>query len=96
MNFFSNHATVQWTHRVLAMVSFVTVFSLGLRAIWTRQHTVRKFGHALAGMIFLQVVLGVGTLLTHVHLHVAVTHQLGAVLIVAFLTGLLTVLRLKP
>lgn len=93
-NFFSNHATVQWTHRVLAILSFVTVFSLGLRAIWTRNPVLKKAGHALAGMIFVQVVLGVATLLTHVHLHVAVTHQAGAVITLGLLVYLLTVLRL--
>ncbi len=92
-NFLDNHATVQWTHRVLAMSSFVVVFALGLRALWLRVPPLKKCGHALAGMITLQVVLGVTTLLTHVHLHVAVTHQAGAVVMLGLVVTLLTMLH---
>lgn len=84
-NFLANHATVQWTHRVLALASFIAVFSLGFRAIRTRHYLLKKVGHALVGMIFLQVVLGIVTLLTHVALHPAVTHQAGALMTLAIL-----------
>lgn len=94
-NFLHNHATVQWMHRMLGMISFVAVFSLGLRAIATRNSMLRKIGHCLSGMITLQVLLGIVTLLTQVSLHPAVTHQAGALLTVMFLTWFLAVAHSK-
>jgi cytochrome c oxidase assembly protein subunit 15 len=94
INFFDNHATVQWTHRVLATLAFIVVFSLGLRGIWTQQFILKKLGHALAGMVFLQMVLGIVTLLTQVQVHVAVTHQAGALVLFGLVITQLVVLRL--
>lgn len=94
-NFLDNHATVQWMHRMLGMASFVAVFSLGLRAIATKNPMLKKIGHCLSGMIALQVVLGIVTLLTQVALHPAVTHQAGALLTVAFLTMFLVTAHSK-
>ena len=79
-NFLYNHATVQWLHRVLGVLSFVAVFALGLRAYWTRAVLAKKIGITLCGLIFIQLVLGIATLLSVVALPLAAAHQAFAVL----------------
>jgi len=78
-NFLNNHATVQWTHRVLGSLSFITIFALGLRCCWSRNYVLKNLGAMLCVLVAGQFVLGITTLLTHVDLHVAATHQFGAV-----------------
>lgn len=75
INIFENAATVQFTHRLLAMVTLVIVLSFAWRA--------RSF--ALGGMAVLQVGLGIATLLTQVSLPLAAMHQAGALLLLMLL-----------
>ena len=85
-NLIDNPPLVQFIHRCLAMLTFVTVGALGIRCLnkaWPT--TVRKLGIALLVMITLQVVLGITTLLTHVSIHVAAAHQAGALTVLAVL-----------
>lgn len=96
-NFLHNETTIQWTHRVLGTLAFITVFSFGLRAIWSRNVLLGRMGYAMCGIVLAQYALGIITLLTHVNLHAAVTHQAGAVLTMLvlvttniFLTGVCT------
>ena len=89
-NFLHNHATVQWTHRVLGTLSFVAVFALALRAVWSKNFVLVRLGYVLAAVILLQFSLGIITLLTHVQLHAATAHQAGAV---ATLLALVTLLQ---
>lgn len=70
INLFENHATVQFTHRWLAIITMLVVLSYAWRG---------KF-LPLAAMIFVQVGLGIMTLLTQVSIPVAAAHQLGAVI----------------
>lgn len=78
-NFFENPATVQFEHRVLAMVTLGAVLST-----WALARGVLLPGRAglalncFAGMGILQVVLGVATLLSYVPTPLAASHQLGA------------------
>ncbi len=82
MNLFENIATVQFQHRVLA-VSLVTLiaalwfYGRG-RALGTRVHTLR---HALLAMALVQAALGISTLLMVVPLGLALTHQMGALVL---------------
>lgn len=93
LNFLQNHATVQWTHRVLGTLSFVTVFALALRAVWSKNYVLVRIGYTLAIVILLQFILGIVTLLSGVHLHAAVTHQGGAVATMLVLVTLIQFLR---
>ncbi len=86
LNLFENHGAVQFIHRMLAYLVVLMCIAIG---VMTR---VRKipvpaagWGYAIAGMGLLQVALGVVTILTQVHLHVAVTHQAGAFVLIALL-----------
>ena len=89
-NFVENHAAVQFAHRWLALTTGVVVLLLGFEA-WRSPNTsarARKLGLALMAMVCVQIALGITTLLTHVDLHVAVTHQAGALTLIALLTAL--------
>ena len=93
VNFLQNHATVQWTHRVLGSLSFITLFAFGLRSIWSGNVTLKKLGLGLCAIITTQFILGISTLLSHVDTHLAITHQAGAVL--TLLTVVTTILFLR-
>ncbi len=92
MNAIENPVGVQMVHRWLAMLSVIAVLSLywrGLRA------GIRHWSlHALMVMVGVQFTLGLATLLTHVHLHVAVTHQAGALCLLGLLV--INMCRYKP
>lgn len=77
--FLYDPASIQFTHRVLAMMTGLIVFSYGLR--WTVFH--KKIGWALATWVLVQIGLGIATLLTVVDIHTATTHQIGAVILLS-------------
>ena len=84
-NFFWNMATVQFDHRLTA---YALVIAVGL--LWWRLRRVddappraRRAVATLAAMLAVQVGLGIATLLAVVPLHLAATHQAGAVLVFA-------------
>jgi cytochrome c oxidase assembly protein subunit 15 len=76
-NLFENPATVQFNHRLLAMVT-----ALFVAAQWWR-HRGASAGswHLVLGAALLQVSLGIATLLLRVPVGLAALHQLGAVLL---------------
>lgn len=82
-NFFENIATVQFDHRVLAVITFllVLVFWLSMLRASTYRH-VRPGVHLLMLMAILQVAMGIGTLLLHVPITLAAAHQAGALVLV--------------
>ena len=79
MPFLYDAASIQFTHRVLAMITGLVVFSYGLR--WTVFN--KKIGWALATWVLVQIGLGIATLLTVVDIHTATTHQIGAVILLS-------------
>ena len=81
INFFENIITVQFAHRLMAIVSVVLVVSLWWRACkeMTSIPTLLPF-HVLVTLVLLQFVLGVMTLLFVVPTHLAALHQVTAFL----------------
>jgi cytochrome c oxidase assembly protein subunit 15 len=81
-NFFENIATVQFDHRVLATLVFVSVVIFWFVSL---RHTlaapVRTGMHLLLATALLQVTLGISTLLLHVPVPLAAAHQAGALLL---------------
>ena len=75
-NFFDNHATVQFDHRLLAMTTFALILVYGFRSRYAdlprRMRTATK---ALMHTAVLQVVLGIATLLLVVPTPLAAAHQ---------------------
>jgi cytochrome c oxidase assembly protein subunit 15 len=85
-NLFENIATVQFQHRVLAILTFVCVL-----LFWAYARTsavtasVRIAIHLLLLAAVVQVSLGISTLLLHVPVALAATHQAGAMVLLSVL-----------
>jgi heme a synthase len=77
-NFLENPALVQWTHRVLALVTLAAILTLVVRGY---RHTQHRFYWLLGLGGVLQVLLGIGTLVYQVPTELGVLHQLGAFLL---------------
>jgi cytochrome c oxidase assembly protein subunit 15 len=81
-NFFENIATVQFDHRVLATLVFISVVIFWLVSLrQTLAAPVRIGLHLLLATAVLQVTLGISTLLLHVPVPLAAAHQAGALLL---------------
>ena len=81
-NFFENIATVQFVHRLLATLVFLSVIVLWMAARrYALPATVKTGLHLMLAAVWLQVGLGISTLLLHVPVSLAATHQAGALLL---------------
>ncbi|OYW52286.1 MAG: heme A synthase [Rhodobacterales bacterium 12-65-15] len=79
--FFENPGLVQFIHRMSGYLLFAFGIVVWLRGRRSPHPATRAAFHAvLAGMV-LQMVLGIATVLTVAHVHVAITHQISAVLL---------------
>ena len=80
-NFFENPGLVQFNHRMLGYIAFV----LGLILWWkSRSSPVRATRGAVNVMMLMmlaQVVLGIVTVLYMARMDIAITHQIGAVIL---------------
>lgn len=76
-NVVDNPIVVQFVHRWFAFAAAAGLVWLGLRAV--RTGAVRQ-GYAVIGLVALQIVLGISTLMSGVEIVIAVTHQLNAAL----------------
>jgi len=74
-NFFENHAAVQFTHRWLAFMAGALVLTFA----WRTQ------AGPLAAMVFIQILLGITTLLSGVMISLAALHQAGALVTLGLL-----------
>jgi len=81
-NLFSNMATVQFNHRLIAwlLMLLVPVFWIAARRV-PMAPRARLATHALLAMLFLQIALGISTLVLGVPVPLAAAHQGGAVLL---------------
>ena len=93
-NFVYNMATVQFDHRMLALV-----IALVAAALWWRVQRdpsadgrARGWAHALAAAVALQLAAGISTLLLRVPLPLAALHQAGAVIVFTCALGVLRAL----
>jgi heme a synthase len=77
---------IHWTHRVGAVV--VTLYLAGLALLAVRVRGLRGIALALGVMLGLQVMLGIGNILTGLKLAVAVGHNAGAALLLVVLVVL--------
>lgn len=81
-NFFENIATVQFDHRLLALTVFVTTIPVWLKAIRRQLPAdMRTAYQLLLAAAVVQVSLGISTLLLHVPVPLASTHQAGALVL---------------
>jgi cytochrome c oxidase assembly protein subunit 15 len=81
-NFFENIATVQFVHRLLATLVFSSIILLWIAARrYALPAAVTTGLHLMLVAVVLQVSLGISTLLLHVPVALAATHQAGALLL---------------
>lgn len=90
INLFENHASVQFSHRVLAMITGGLVLWYAARGFQREPHPVYIY---LALWVLMQIGLGISTLLSQVWLPVAVFHQLGAVILLTLMIAALQLPR---
>ena len=82
LNFFENMVTVQFDHRVLAIVTgtLLLIYWLISKFHEFDRSTSTSF-NLVALMVIVQVMLGISTLLMHVPVWLGATHQAGALLL---------------
>lgn len=79
--FFENPGLVQFLHRMAGYLLLVFGVVVWLRGRKSAHRQTRFAFHMVMLMLLAQATLGVMTILTGVHLHVAITHQVGAVIL---------------
>ena len=87
LNVFENQSTIQFDHRTIAWILF---FTLPLFCWKTIRHIpyARPAAFAVLAMLFLQLLLGIFTLLNGVPIVLAAAHQAGAMILFALLIWL--------
>ncbi len=80
-NFFENDGLVQFIHRMAGYVLFVFGIVVWRRSRKSPNSDTRFRFNAVMAMMTLQMVLGIFTVLYSSPLHIAIVHQLGAVLL---------------
>lgn len=88
VNFFENHVTVQFIHRMLAYLVAVLAIYLWFRIGRRGGRAVRDASHYVLVTVGLQITLGIVTLVTVVPITLGVAHQAGALLLVTSLVFL--------
>ncbi len=81
-NFFENVVTIQFTHRVLTILVFVSVIGFWFKTLNQEfPQRTRLALHCLLAAVILQVTLGITTLLFIVPVPLAASHQAGALVL---------------
>ena len=81
-NFFENVVTIQFTHRLLTMLIFVSVVAFWFKTLNQElPGRTRIVLHCLLAAVILQVTLGISTLLLVVPVPLAAAHQAGALIL---------------
>lgn len=84
-NFFENEALVQFNHRLLGYIVFVFGLVVWRRSRSSGNVSTKQAYDWVAVMLFGQMVLGVGTVLYAAPVHLAIVHQLGAVVLICLI-----------
>ena len=94
-NFFENPVMAQTWHRMMAGTTTAATIFLNIVARRTpgpMPPQVRRALMMVYGAVALQVTLGMLTIITRMHLHMAATHQTGAVFLLAMVCRLCAIL----
>jgi heme a synthase len=79
--FFENPGLVQFIHRMSGYLLFVFGVVVWLRGRRSSYQATRIAFHQVMAMLLVQMGLGIATVLTVAHVSVAITHQIGAVIL---------------
>lgn len=81
-NFFENIVTIQFTHRVLTILFFVSLIAFWFKTLSQQLPDRTRIAlHCLSASAILQVALGITTLLSVVPVILAASHQAGALVL---------------
>lgn len=80
-NLFENDGTVQFIHRMSGYVLFLFGLYVWWRSRGSANRRTRAAFAMVMGMLVVQMALGIATVMTMATAHVAIVHQLGAVLL---------------
>lgn len=96
-NFFENPTTVQFQHRILGITTLTAIclHALTLRKVYLPPRA-RLALKTLVGMSFVQVSLGIATLLLYVPVNLAALHQSGSLALLSFAIWLATEMKPLP
>ena len=83
LNFTESPLTVQFDHRMVAYGIFVLGLYVFLKARAGSDDGIRRAAHAVFGLIILQVILGIMTLIMAVPIGLGTLHQAGGALVLA-------------
>jgi cytochrome c oxidase assembly protein subunit 15 len=79
---FEQVTTIHFNHRMLAYVTGIVLIVLAIRGlIRSVDHRVRFASILMLLAVSLQIILGISTVLSHVHMPIAAGHQTGAVVL---------------
>jgi cytochrome c oxidase assembly protein subunit 15 len=93
-NFFDNPAMVQFIHRFFALIIFILMILFFFYPARKEMDVFQKNAvNLFAGVVMLQIILGILTLLTVVNIPLAVIHQAGAFLLFSVCVYLLFISR---
>ena len=79
--FFENPGLVQFIHRMSGYLLFAFGVVVWLRGRKSSYQATQMAFHQMMAMMVVQMVLGIATVLTVAHVNVAITHQIGAVIL---------------
>jgi len=79
--FLENPGLVQFMHRMSGYLLFAFGVVVWLRGRKSAHGVTRGAYHGVMAMMVAQMVLGIAAVLTAAHVHVAITHQVGAVIL---------------
>ncbi len=79
--FFENPGLVQFMHRMSGYLLFIFGVVVWLRGRQSAHLATRRAFHGVMAMLVAQMTLGIFAALTMAQLHVAITHQIGAVIL---------------
>jgi len=77
---------IQWSHRIGALITFIYIILLSIKIM--RYWQLRRLGIILMIVLTIQVLIGVGNLLMHLPLVLAVAHNFTAALLLILLVVL--------
>ena len=84
-NLFENEALVQFNHRLLGYIVFIFGIVVWRRSRSSGNVATKQAYDWVAVMLFGQMVLGIGTVLYAAPVHLAIVHQLGAVILICLI-----------
>jgi len=81
---FEDITAIQFNHRMFAYLLFVLINVFAVRVFYQARNARARWGAVLVGLaVWLQVTLGISTLLLHVPVAIAAAHQAGAVVLLS-------------